>query len=317
MILCKACFVPNRILCGLEDQTMGGCYRVALAGLLCMSMCTVHSKSSAGEFPFLFEFMDDFCKPACRQRDPFEERIETERHDFTQSATTVGRHMMQVETGYSYFYKKTSEETESSHTFPEMLLRVGITEDIEFRLRWNHAWKFIEEEEDLIGSEDLRYSVKLQLTRQEEPSWIPTAAIEIRGSAPTGSTFSTGDAEFSCDTIYQWQLAEGFTFAGSTGFGTNGFGEFGLLPDPDFNDYYNVWSQSAVVGLELTELNTVYFEWYGIFSDGLEEEFATSILNVGLDHYVNDNFVLDVRVGLGTNEDSDDFFSGIGGGFRF
>ncbi|MGI9472718.1 MAG: transporter [Rubripirellula sp.] len=296
---------------------MNGRCRLTFAALVCASLLGTESVATAGESGFFLEFMDDFCKPACRQRDPFEERIETERHDFTQSATTVGRHMMQVESGYSFFYRETSDETESSHTFPEMLLRVGITEDIEVRLRWNHAWKFIDEEENLIGSEDLRYSVKLQLTRQEESSWIPTSAIEIRGSAPTGSTFSTGDAEFSFDTIYQWELVEGLTVAGSTGFGTNGFGEFGLLPDPDFADYYNVWSQSAVVGKELGDLNTIYFEWYGIFSDGLEDDFATSILNIGVDHYITDNFVVDVRFGCGLNEDSDDFFSGIGGGFRF
>ena len=59
-----------------------------------------------------FEFCDDFGKPACCQRNPWEERIETERHDFTQSAVTVGRGVAQVEGGYTYFYKDTGEELE-------------------------------------------------------------------------------------------------------------------------------------------------------------------------------------------------------------
>ena len=46
-------------------------------------------------------------------------------------------------------------ERESVHAFPEMLLRIGLTEDIEVRIRWNHIWNFVSQEQDRIGSEDL------------------------------------------------------------------------------------------------------------------------------------------------------------------
>ena len=39
--------------------------------------------------------------------------------------------------------------------------------------------------------------------------------------------------------------------------------------------------------------------------------------NVGVDYYVTNNFVLDVRAGIGLSDDADDFFSGVGGGYRF
>lgn len=279
--------------------------------------CLVASSTDSYGQP-LFEFCDDFTKPACRQRDPFEERIETERHDFTQSAVTVGRGIVQLESGYSYFYKDTEDEIESAHTGPEMLVRVGLSEDIEFRLRWNYAWQFIDDGPDRIGSEDLRYSLKIQMTRQTINGILPTSAVEIRGSAPTGGeVFTTEQVEFSLDYIYQWEFTEGVTFAGSTGFGTNGFGDFGLIPDEPTEDHFNEMSQSAVLGLELSESNTVYAEWFGIFSDGLEDEFVVSVFNIGVDHYVTDDFVLDVRVGVGLTDDSDDFFAGVGGGYRF
>jgi hypothetical protein len=38
---------------------------------------------------------------------------------------------------------------------------------------------------------------------------------------------------------------------------------------------------------------------------------------VGIDYYVTSNFVLDVRAGVGLSDDADDFFSGVGGGYRF
>ena len=288
--------------------------QVGLWAFLCLAICS----SCLGESPFLFEFFDDFTKSGRCQRNPYEERIETERHDFTQSAVTVGRRVVQIESGYTYFYKDTGNEIESSHTFPETMLRLGLTEDIEFRLRWDYAWSFIEDDEDQSGAEDIRYGLKLQITREQCGSLLPTSALEIRGTAPTaGETFSTGDAEFSLDYIYQWEVAEGVTIAGSSGYGTNGFGDFGLLPEDAKDNHFDIWSQSAVLGMEVSEANTIYTEWFGIFSDGLEDEFSVSILNVGIDHYFTDNFVFDVRIGLGLTDDSDDFFTGVGGGYRF
>ena len=187
----------------------------------------------------LFEFLDDFTKPASRQRNPWEERIETERHDFTQSAVTVGRRVLQIEAGYTYFYKDEADEVEASHTAPEILARIGLSEDIEFRLRWTYIWQFFEEPPNPNGAEDLKFALKLQMTRQPCGGILPTSALELRGSAPTGGgIFSTEIAEFSLDYIYQWQLTERMTFAGSSGFGTDGFGDFGLLPDDPTEDRF-------------------------------------------------------------------------------
>jgi hypothetical protein len=285
-----------------------------------LTICLVLGMASrcAAESPRMFEFLDDFRKPRHLQREPFEERIETERHDFTQSATTVGRHVMQIESGYSFLYKEQEGEEETTHTFPEMLLRVGISEDVEVRLRWNHVWRFVEEDEDLLGSEDLRYSVKLQLTRQRCGSLLPTSALELRGSAPTaGEPFSTGDPQLGVDTIYQWQVGEGITIAGSTGLGTNGLGNAGLLPVESRDDDFVNWTQSAVLGMEVSEANTLYAEWFGIFSDGLEDDYSISVVNFGIDHYFSDDFVGDLRAGTGLTDDTDDLFIGIGGGYRF
>ncbi len=285
------------------------CLAVAMLGCLF---------ASDAEGQSLFEFCDDFSKPACQQRDPYEERIDTERHDFTQSAVTVGRGVVQIEGGYSYFKKESSTASESSHTTPEMLLRVGLSEDIEFRLRWHYVWKFIDTEPDESGSEDLRYSLKLQLTRQSDDGFSPTTALEVRGSAPTGGDdFTTRGAEFSLNYIYQWELADELFLTGSTGFGTNGFGDFGLLPEEPAEVNYNALSQSVALGMELSERNTGYAEWFGIYSDGLDDEFVVSVFNVGLDHYLTDDIVLDARFGVGLSGDSDEFFVGVGGGYRF
>jgi len=249
-------------------------------------------------------------------RDPYEDRIETERHDFTQSTVTVGRHVAQLEMGYTYFYNDQNDEIERSHTTPELMLRLGLSDDIEFRLRWNYAWRFNDEAEDVQGSEDLRWSFKLGMTDQN--CWVPESALEVRFTAPTGSeAWTTERVEFGLDYIYGWEIAEGWKLSGSTGMATNGLADFGLLPEEADTDRFLVWSQSVALGMELTERTTLYVEWFGLFSNALADDFAMSIANMGADYYVTDNFVLDLRAGAGLNDDSDDFFAGVGGGVRF
>jgi hypothetical protein len=267
-------------------------------------------------------FWDDLFHPlhVDESRDPWGERIETDRHDYTQSPFTVGRGVGVVEMGYTYFYLDTETETEQSHTTPELLLRLGLTQDIEFRVRWNYAWSSIEqahhETEYLEGGEDLRWGLKLGVTEQE--GLIPDSALELASTAPTGGeAWSTERVEFGTHYIYSWKLTERWNLAGSSGLLTQGLGDFGLLPEEPAADRYLVWAQSVALGFELSERNTMYVEWYGMFSHALEDEFSISVFNVGIDHYITDNLVVDVRVGKGLTDDSDDLFTGVGGGVRF
>lgn len=262
------------------------------------------------------EFCDDLWGGP-EGKNPYAERIETERHDFTQSATTVGRGVVQIESGYTFFYNDDDGERETAHTFPESMIRFGLSEDIEFRLRWDYAWVNAEAESE-SGAEDLRWSFKLQMTEQECGRWRPTSALEINSTLPTGGDdWTTGRVGIGLDYIYQWEVAEGTTVAGSTGFATDGFGDFGWLPPDQREDNSLAMSQSAVVGFELTEASTMYVEWYSIFSHGHADEIVFQVFDIGVDYYVTNNFVLDVRAGLGLSDDADDFFSGVGGGYRF
>lgn len=286
----------------------------------CVSLCSLPARLSAQESSegTRIKFFDDLLHPfsSSRGANPYKERIETDRHNFTQSATTVGRYVAQVEAGYSYFYKDQHDEVEHSHTTPEMLLRFGLTEDIEFRLRWNHASRFIENHENIDGAEDLRWSFKLGVTEQR--CWVPESALEIRSTAPTGGTaWTTENVEFGLDYIYVWDIAEYWELYGSTGFGTDGLGDFGLLPEDPAGDRFMLWSQSAGVGVELTEITTIYAEYFGLFSNDLEDEFTIHVFNVGVDFFLTDDFVLDARVGKGLSDDADDLFAGVGGGYRF
>ncbi len=243
------------------------------------------------------------------------ERIETERHDFTQSTTVVGRGTTQVEFGYTFFQSSGETEVEDSHTTPELLVRFGLTEKIEFRLRYNEVWQF--GEEDLAGSEDLHWAFKVRTS--DQIGLRPESALEIRFTAPTGGVdFSTDEVEFGLDYIYGWKINPRVEIYGSSGFSTNALGEFAFRPADPAEEEFMLYTQSVALGTELSERFTAYTEFFGLFTDGFEDDEENPVFfNVGLDYYVSDNVVLDVRAGTGLNADAEDFFFGMGGAFRF
>ncbi len=279
--------------------------------------CDQAECDQAGCWPRL-KFLDDLGRigKPCPNRNPWEERIETERHDFTQSTTTVGRGVFQIESGYSYFYKDEDDEIEHTQATPEMLLRLGLSDDIEFRLRFNYIWQSFEDDDNQEGTQDLVWSFKLGMT--DQCGRLPESALELRFTAVTGgSDFSTRRLDHGIDYIYAWEIAEGWELYGSSGYGTGGLDDVSLLPDEPASDWFIVWNQSVAVGTELSEKITMYNEFFGLFSHALEDDFTIVVYNIGFDYYISDDFVVDIRAGKGLTDDSDDFFTGIGGGYRF
>ncbi len=284
-----------------------------------ISNCTAETNTlfNCGDTELKSPFLDDFVS-GDRVIDETEkpQRIETDRHDFTQSTETVGQGIAQFEAGYTYFYDEEDGEKEETHTGPELMLRVGITENIEFRARWNHVWRFGGEGESLSGSEDTRLGLKVRTTDQS--CWIPESALELRMAVPTGGeAWSTTRVEFGFDYVYGWRLTEVMEIYGSTGFSSNGLGDFALLPEIASESDFVVLSQSIALGFEATEDITVYTEFFGFFSHGPEVNNTQIFFNLGADYYFTESFVLDLRFGEGLTKGAEDVFAGFGGGYRF
>ncbi len=298
------------------------CKQIALLFALFLSIisnCLAEPNTifNCGSTELKLPFVDDFSLgESSVEESERPDRIETDRHDFTQSTETVGQGIAQIEAGYTYFYDEEDGQTEESHTAPELMLRVGVTDNIEFRVRWNHVWRFGEDNEDETGSEDTRLAFKVRTTDQS--CWIPESALELKIAVPTGGdAWSTEQVEFGFDYIYGWRLTESMEFYGSTGFSSNGLGDFALLPEIPSESDFVVWSQSVALGFEATEDITVYTEFFGFFSHGHEVNNTQIFFDVGADYYITKNFVLDLRLGFGLTKDAEDVFAGFGGGYRF
>ena len=118
--------------------------------------------------------------------------------------------------------------------------------------------------------------------------------------------------------IYAWELAERVEFSGSSGFGTNGISDVAFQdPNQGQNDEFMVWFTSVALGLPLSKGMEAYVEYYGLWTCGLEDEGVQNYFNIGIDFLISPDFVLDFRIGKGLSRDAEDFFTGVGGGFRF
>lgn len=128
----------------------------------------------------------------------------TDRPDFTEASSTVGRGIAQLEAGYTYFSDDDGTTTTESHSYPEALLRYGIlAEWLELRV----AWGYSEEDDGLIspeGGEDLYLGLKLGLTPQE--GILPEMALIPQMTVPTGASSLTADEVLpGLNWIYGWK----------------------------------------------------------------------------------------------------------------
>lgn len=105
----------------------------------------------------------------------------------------------------------------------------------------------------------------------------------MRLSTPTGTdALSTGRWQPGVDFIYGWEIGERFSLTGSTGENANGLGDIAFTTvHTDPHDQFIAWTQSMALGAKLTKKSTVYFEWYGIFTRGREDDNGLSFLNIG------------------------------------
>ena len=236
------------------------------------------------------------------------EPLITDRPDFTEASSTVGRGVTQVELGYTYLTDEDGGVRTDTHVYPELLIRQGLFRDW-FELRV--AYTAGTENEGPIrreGSADLYVGAKIGLTPQKGA--LPEMAIIPQAFLDTGSdVFTSGEDLFGVNWLYGWDLNDRLSLAGST--------QFNRFVDDITANEYTLWAQSITAGLSLTEKTGAYFEWFAFFPDNADTDPVEHYLNGGLTRLINNNVQFDVRAGFGLNDSAQDFFVGTGLAIRF
>ncbi|MCH2123384.1 MAG: transporter [Pirellulaceae bacterium] len=239
------------------------------------------------------------------------EPLVTDRPDFTEAASTVGRGVAQLEMGFTYV-RDVSELTTTATSYPELLLRYGLlAEWLELRI----GWTYLEEDSATIssksrrkGSDDLYLGFKIGLTPQE--GLLPEMALIPQMTVPIGSIgFSAEEVLPGLNWIYGWEWTERLATAGST--------QVNRSLDAGTNDPYLEVAQSATIAFALTERLGMYTEWFVLVPDGADTNRTEHYFNGGFTLLLSNNLQLDLRAGTGLNQAADDFFGGMGAVVRF
>jgi hypothetical protein len=237
-----------------------------------------------------------------------------DRPDFTESSKTVGLGVKQVEMGYTYTFDAESQyEQTKSHSYPEMLWRVGIYADwLELRIAYNFGDVFEEvverAPESTSGGEDLYLGFKIALTPQD--GILPETALVLQTTVASGDdVFSAGSALPGFNYIYSWALDNDWSLAGQT--------QWNRAMDAETTRPYSEFSQSLAIGKSFSEKLGGYYEWFCLIPDGADSAPVEHYMDGGFTYLLHNNLQLDVRAGFGLNEESDDYFAGTGLIFRY
>ena len=128
----------------------------------------------------------------------------TDRPDFTEASSTVGRGVAQLEVGYTYLFDNDGTDQTIVHSYPEPLLRLGILADwLELRVGWTYITESVNSVRD-SGSEDLYLGFKIGLTPQE--GLLPEMSLIPQMFVPVGAEeFTADDVLPGLNWIYGWE----------------------------------------------------------------------------------------------------------------
>ena len=261
-----------------------------------------------------------FLSPLSGGEDP-DGPINTDRPSYTPSNALVPKGRVQVESGYTFTHDLTLTSRTNQHLFPELAVRVGLSERVELRTFW--GGQSYSRTTDRVtgrvtgtqnGPTNLAAGFKWKLADQD--GWIPQSAlitdlgIPVAGTSPNSSN-SVQPVLF---LLYGWSLTERFSLAGSTALSTafdRGFSE-----EPP-NDSFEQYSQSLIGFFSATDTITLYHEWFVLARSNSSVKLPQHFMATGILYQPTPNLQFDLRAGLGLNDSPSDFFAGAGVSFRY
>ncbi|HQU47371.1 MAG TPA: transporter, partial [Pirellulales bacterium] len=113
-----------------------------------------------------------------------------DRPDFTDAVYTVGKGVTYLETGFTYSKINTFDQHVNTRQLPESLLRHGLTDEFELRLKWpgylmsNIRNPHTGAQQNNFGSEDIDVGFKYEILQQR--GWRPMTTLVAGMTLPTG-----------------------------------------------------------------------------------------------------------------------------------
>lgn len=252
--------------------------------------------------------------------------INTDRPDFTDAVYSVGKGVSILENGYTFHKTNTFDQHISTRQLPESLLRYGVTNELELRLKWpGYLMTTIRDPRtgaqlNRYGSEDIDVGFKYEMWQQQ--GWLPMTTLVAGMTLPTGAPGTSANFVqphfnfvagwgFRRWLYLKWQTGCDFIHASNTQIVTPLAG----ASTPTFvsvNAAQNSWHESISLLTQWTKRVGAFHEWFMISGTGGGDRRAQHFLDMGLYLYATPNIQFDVRVGRRISNRVDDFFTGAG-----
>jgi hypothetical protein len=237
--------------------------------------------------------------------------LDADRDAFTPTTLTVDPGHALIETAYTFIDNREGPET---HSFPELLLRKGLTERLELRLGANqeigssgNVVTAVETgeglSEELSAETTLFYGLKARLSDQSD--WLPRSVVIVEGFTPVaGDVWGT---EPVASVAWGWELLEHWRFDAAVRY---------VYADSE-EGTFNKWQPSVVLRMPATERFEVHAEWFGTWTDGLEDDTVRPFIGPGFHWLFGERLELGVRMGWGLTHDAANYFVDAGTAYRF
>ncbi len=236
--------------------------------------------------------------------------IVTDRPDFTEASSTVGKGVVQAELGYTYFYNdRGAGPHEASHAYPELLLRLGMISDwIELRLGQTLI-TLQEPAQSSTGFADTYLGVKLGIVPQL--GILPELSIVPQVTAPSGSADLRADRSlYGVNVLYSWSVLSDSYIGAST--------QFNQREADEQHKIYTSFAQALVAGTRWDDAWGSYVEWFSLFADSSFGEEDSHFANGGVTYLLSNNLQLDVRFGSRLQgRFGEEIFAGVGLSVRY
>ncbi|MGB5418150.1 transporter [Algibacter sp.] len=228
-----------------------------------------------------------------------------DRPDATEASSTVGKSVLQLETGGLYESFETNNIQSENYTYNTMLIRYGILDNIELRLGWN----FIEGVTKINGNKlnavssgfsPLLLGVKIAIT--EEKGAIPEMALLLHTTHPFFASYDNKSTSTGTDFRFSFS----HTLSENSSLGYN----LGMAWDGDSTTASYIYTLSY--GYSLSNKIGAFAELYGDLPEGTN---FNHYWDAGLTYLVSNDFQLDAYFGTSITE-GQDLLLGLGLSYR-
>lgn len=250
--------------------------------------------------------------------------INTDRPDFTDAVYSVGKGVTYLETGYTFHKIDDGSTHISTRQLPESLLRYGLTNEFELRLKWNGylMTDFNDNTQNVhlteFGSQDIDAAFKWELIQQE--GWRPMCTVVSGMLLPSGTSGTSANAvqphfNLLCGWGFRrWlylkvQTGCDFLHVSNSPVSTIGSVVPGFIIE---RSAQASWHQSCCFLTQWTKRVGAFHEWFLIQNTGSGDTRAQNFLDMGAYIYMTPNIQFDARIGKRISNRVDDVFTGVG-----